>query len=65
MPENCEDFDKKVKKWLKGHEYFCLPKELKDKFEQNLKKDFNKVQNSNTLSEENLINMVGNHAKSC
>lgn len=65
MPENCEDFDKKVKKWLKGHEYFCLPKELKDKFEQNLKKDFNKVQNSNTLSEENLINMVDNHAKSC
>ncbi len=51
MPENCEDFDKKVKKWLKGHEYFCLPKELKDKFEQNLKKDFNKVQNSNMFDD--------------
>ena len=44
MPENCENFDKKVKKWLKGHEYFCLPKELKDKFEQNLKDEFNKIQ---------------------
>ncbi|MGN0929291.1 MAG: hypothetical protein ACI4N3_01485 [Alphaproteobacteria bacterium] len=43
MPKLCEAFNKQVKKWLKGHEYFFLPDELKQQFQQNFQEEFNEV----------------------
>lgn len=54
-----ETFDKQVKKWLKGHEYIFLPKELTDIFEQKFQSAYkDNIFNEGINNLQNLDNSV-------